>query len=312
MRGRRGVKGLFLIFAGIILLLNNWGIIDWSIWMSYVYLWPLILVIMGIKMLLPQSVFTDLLVVLLLMAIPLAYYYGIGPGWGWEKGMFFHPRPMHSQNFGWERQKQAEVTRGTLDIDFGAGELKMGPAFDRLFRASFSTIAQPKTDFQVVNGEAQISIKSRPESTFNPRWSGKDGNEWDLFLQNDLPWTVTIDSGATNGSFDFSHTRVESLSIDTGASNLVVRLGDNGGESFVYVNAGASDMTVQVPTSAALKIKISSALSGKEFAGLNLSKQGEYYVTPNLGQAKSTINLEINTTVSKLRVETYALAGTGV
>jgi hypothetical protein len=219
---------------------------------------------------------------------------------------------MQTQSYSWERPKQPGVTRGNLDVDFGAGELKLGPAYDRLFRADFSTVSRPETGFEVENGEAQISVKNPPVSGFTPHWSGREDYDWNLFLQNDLPWEINIDSGATNGTFDFSDIMVESLSVDTGASNLVVRLGDNGGETAVSIAAGASSLTLQVPITAALRMKISSALAGQEFEGLDLTREGEYYVTPNLEQAKSIINLDISAAASRLRVESYSAAGVGI
>lgn len=58
--GRRkkhgGIIGaLFLIFFGILLLLNNLGIVDWTIWGEFWKFWPLILVLIGIEMILGKS-----------------------------------------------------------------------------------------------------------------------------------------------------------------------------------------------------------------------------------------------------------------
>ncbi len=42
---------LFLITVGIVFLLNNLGVLDWSIWQSLVRLWPILLIAAGLDLL---------------------------------------------------------------------------------------------------------------------------------------------------------------------------------------------------------------------------------------------------------------------
>jgi len=43
--------GILLIFSGIILLLNNFNFLPWSVWGMFFRLWPVFLVISGLEML---------------------------------------------------------------------------------------------------------------------------------------------------------------------------------------------------------------------------------------------------------------------
>lgn len=312
MSGRNVIRGLFLIFIGIVLLLNNWGIIDWSFWLAYVYLWPVLLIVFGVKLLLPRTFWSDLLVVLLLVAIPFVYYFGIIPGWHFGRNLFPHLYSDKTEYFTWERPKQDQITRGMLILNYGIAELRVKPTQDRLLRAEFNSFARPDIEYRQNRGQAEISLKSRPQDFFFNLGRSKGEEIWQLSLQDDIPWTIQIDSGASNSNLDFSRIMVESLDIDTGASSLTVRMGDSLRETLVSISAGASELTLEVPQTAGIRLKTSTVLGNQDFPDLNLIKEGDYYVTPNLSQAKSLINIKVEAAVSSLRIQTYPPVGKGV
>lgn len=50
-----GVFGLVLLFAGLLLLLNNFGIVSKEIWIYILPFWPVLLIFAGIKIILGSS-----------------------------------------------------------------------------------------------------------------------------------------------------------------------------------------------------------------------------------------------------------------
>ena len=71
-RGRRG--GLFgpviLIGLGVVFLLNNLGILDWSVWEVIVRLWPVLLIAAGLDVLIGRrSALGSLLSLVLTLAV---------------------------------------------------------------------------------------------------------------------------------------------------------------------------------------------------------------------------------------------------
>ena len=75
---QRGGAGAFiLLFLGIIFLLNNFGILPWSSWNYLWRLWPLFLIVAGIRMILGRSQLSYILstiisLVLIIFAILVA------------------------------------------------------------------------------------------------------------------------------------------------------------------------------------------------------------------------------------------------
>ena len=70
-RHRRGgwVFGLILIFTGAVLLLNNMGVLPWSVWNFIWPLWPLLLVLIGLRIVFGRGWAGDLIVFIAALAI---------------------------------------------------------------------------------------------------------------------------------------------------------------------------------------------------------------------------------------------------
>lgn len=62
---------IFLILLGTLLLLNNLGILPWSIWSNLWKFWPLILILFGLEMLLGKGRLTNVLITLIGLSLLL-------------------------------------------------------------------------------------------------------------------------------------------------------------------------------------------------------------------------------------------------
>lgn len=62
---------LILIIAGVILLLNNFGVLPWEIWVIIVRFWPILLIIIGIENLFSGTTSGNILVFIISIAVIL-------------------------------------------------------------------------------------------------------------------------------------------------------------------------------------------------------------------------------------------------
>lgn len=68
--------GLIIIFLGLIFLLNNFGILSWNIWNELWKFWPVLIILLGLKVLMGKSAIARIiftLLVLFLLAGALVY-----------------------------------------------------------------------------------------------------------------------------------------------------------------------------------------------------------------------------------------------
>ncbi len=61
--------GVFLMFGGILLLFNTFGIIPWEIWQVLLRFWPVLIIVAGIQMILGGSRFSQVLVKIITLAL---------------------------------------------------------------------------------------------------------------------------------------------------------------------------------------------------------------------------------------------------
>ena len=82
-RGGGSFFGLIVIFFGMVFLLNNLGIVPWSVWDGLWKFWPLLLVFIGIRMLIGHNWLSRLLFSLITLFVfagilaYMLYYYGV-------------------------------------------------------------------------------------------------------------------------------------------------------------------------------------------------------------------------------------------
>ena len=79
-REHRGgsIWGCLLLFAGLILVLNNFGIIAWTFWYAIAPLWPLLLVLFGLRIIFGRSTVARIIVLLLTcIFIMMTIIYGL-------------------------------------------------------------------------------------------------------------------------------------------------------------------------------------------------------------------------------------------
>jgi hypothetical protein len=74
---------LFLIFVGIVLLLNSLSIVDWNIWEYLFKFWPIFLILAGVKMIFATNkvgrvIVSILTIIILLSVIVFSYLFYTG------------------------------------------------------------------------------------------------------------------------------------------------------------------------------------------------------------------------------------------
>lgn len=92
---------VILIFAGVVFLLNNFNIIPWGFWESLIRYWPLLLILMGLRLLLGNNWKSNLLLTLLgtlfLLLFLLVYLSAFNPPFEtWLKSILpaFNPQDL--------------------------------------------------------------------------------------------------------------------------------------------------------------------------------------------------------------------------
>jgi hypothetical protein len=125
----------------------------------------------------------------------------------------------------------------------------------------------------------------------------------EIKLNPKLVWDLNLDIGASNFECDYSLLKLRNLSIDGGASNIEIKLGDIYDTTNVNIEVGASNIEIAIPSSSGCLIITSTGLSHKEFEGF--IKNEDQYRTKNFTTANKKIMLKISGGISSFRVSRY-------
>lgn len=291
MKSRPIGFGIFLLTIGILWVLMNVGVLNWSIFDSLLKLWPLILVVIGVNVIFRNNPIVKTVVWLAFLAAIIGYSYFIH-----DNGS--NTRLVDGGNISIERA--AETNNGELKLSLGGANVSIDATAANLIDG---TISDPDIRHSVEyrNGKetAVVSVKKEQVSIINQK---SINGTCELHLNENVAWDMDVKTGAVSGKLDLSKLKVKKLDLSVGAAKLDMIFGNNPGSTRVKLDAGASSIDVTFPESVGVKIKMDGALNGSNLKDLGWEKQGHYYTSPNYNDASSKIDMDVNMGVGNFHV----------
>lgn len=291
MRIGRILTGLLVVALGIVLLLNNYGLVEWSIWLMIGKLWPILLIIFGIAVFFDKSVLPVGLIILI-----LAVVFGIAAPMTTSETYVRSGVDQHSWEIG------ANITEADFKLDYGAGDLSIKESSQNMVEFDIKYAhRKPQIKHEIKGNKAYYKIESAKGSFISG--FGKAGiGELNLLLSPEVIWEMEMNIGAANVDLDFSQIKLRNLEVDCGASDLNLNLGNYGFETQIDIDAGASNIKIVVPEDVSLQVKLDGALSSSNLEAVGLIRKGDFYITPDTVGSDSLIKVNLDTGVSNLEL----------
>lgn len=296
-------NGVILLSVGIVLLLNNLDYVDWSVWVSILSLWPVLLIAIGIEKIFAKTSMSFLAylspILLLLAILGPAYYYYQQTDRGTYQGKTFH----------WEKQMVPAVKRGYAAFDFKVGKMKTVAVQDKLIQAELDYSRREPLclyNYSERDSLVKIELKDRDHlwrGWFNPRSNNR--HEWNVFLSDKIPWDLQIENSVMNGNLDFSGIILENLSVNLDVSSLKIKLGNKARNLKVKIDSDVSRLELLLPRDAGLNIETRSSLSSTDFQDISVNHEKKRYWTSNFDSAPSKIEISLHGDISSLKIIGY-------
>lgn len=317
---------LILIGLGALLLLQNAGLIQVSIWDVVGRLWPLIPVLVGIELLIGQrSPRAAVLVMLLVIicAVPAIMLFGLvavdsSQSGGWTVNITSdHSRSEFASSLPRIEEPLADVERAEVELRLGVGELHLSslPASSPFliagdFAAGSGREAPAWEVGRIQNGEhAEIRIVSG--SGTSDFGSEDPAERWGLQLSPEIPIEMEVQAGASQVELDLTWLRVPELQVELGAAQLHLRLPAHG-RTEATVEAGAADITIDIPADTPARIRTRGGLAqiAVDTQAFPQVDSSDVYRSPGYDASlDNRIDLEIKTGLAKVEVRAVPLAG---
>ncbi len=293
-RRRGGVIGpVILIGLGIIFLLNNLGVLSWSIWGTLIRLWPILLVAAGLDLILGRrSIWGSLAALVLTFAI-LGVALSLS---GAEVGL---GRQVRSEEI---VQPLGEVDGAELSIDPGIGVLSVGAASDSTNLVEGTVDLARREDLArtyTVEGDTGVFVLGTQAGAFGPFAVGWGGQRlWDLELSPDVPLRLEADLGVGEMSINLTGLNVEWLAVEQGIGQARITLPAEG--RFEARIEGAIGQTIVViPEGLAARVRLDTGISGRQIGG-EYRCDGDVCTSPDYETAEHRVDLEVGQAIGNI------------
>ncbi len=299
MKSRQLSWGFFLITIGALFLLTKYEIIKTDF--SFVWnIWPFIFIIWG-----GIIIFKNSLIRPILSAIAGIYFavmlYGIianiFSNFDWYIADYTEIQRTYSEDFN-DSIKYAE-----LEFNSGAGAFEITEPDEKLiYGESHGSWADYKLETSRNDSTCYIDFHLS-NNTFNLP-SGKIKNHLTIKLNEKPIWDMNFNFGAAKAKFDLSYYKVRNIQINTGASNVILKLGDKYDNTNVDIEMGASKIRIYVPENSGCRLEGDMVLMARDLDGLK-KIDSELYETPNYEYAQKRVSMRINGGVSSFKIIRY-------
>ncbi len=255
---------ILLIVGGIVLLLNNLGILSVDIWGV---IWPLVLVLLGVGFLVGavnrrgsvQTV-TDSLHLEEATSARIKFAHGAGR-------LFVHaganPNQLYTGTFGGDMNRKVNRSGDRLDVSLSAEPVSWSPW---------------------------------------GWWGGSNGLDWDVALNPVVPLTLEFETGASQTELDLSQLSVADLRLQTGASSTTITMPAQAGMTRARIESGAASVRVRIPDSVAAHISGTMGLGSLEVNRRRFPRKGNAYESEDYTTAPNRIDVQVEGGVGAVQI----------
>jgi hypothetical protein len=329
MKLDRLIWGIILLFIGGVLLLENFGVINFY-WRNVWSFWPVFLIIAGLNILFNRNNSqTGSIISIAVLVVALSF-------------LFYRGQQVPEQGYWWgnhfKHDIEANIDHDDDDNDNNSDDDDKDSSYNHL-KLSEPFVATDNTKKTVLNisgggisfnldGETasliDADIKKRHGNfslkkvvsdsatvlTFamedrKSKWNfGDNGNDVNFKLNKEATWDVLMKLGAGEANFDFSPYKVRTFRFDGGAAALDIKMGDLLPITDVIVKSGVADVKIKVPVNSGCRIKTKTGLSAKDFDGFEKLSDG-VYETSNYKASGKKIFITLDGGLSNFEVSRY-------
>ncbi|WP_265443943.1 LiaF domain-containing protein [Acetivibrio straminisolvens] len=309
------VFGIFMIFIGIIVILAQFGMLNFDKILSFVLnnipvIASLLLIVAGINLIFDRYSIIKIFTWTAFFAVLLisgSFYSGAT-----ENKSRRNVEESYSRSFAEEKMPKTE--EGQLKMNLSGQKLKIGSTDSNLIEGVITDSGiKYEVDYKKNNKTAVIDFKVKSgfslddirNFAFSNDFFAKNlatGEPLEVLLNSDMVWDIDLNVGGIDAEIDLSSLRVEDFELDGGAGNIKLVLGDRHPSTKVDIDAGAAKFNIFVPKDSGIKIDVDGLLSSIEFNGLVLEKKNKSYISPGYDKAKNKIEIEIDIGAGALEI----------
>ena len=308
MNIRRISRGVIILYIGVVILLSNLDVIQFSWWYALSF-WPVFLILIGLNIMLPNKMEGQILsVIATCLTLAFFTYQGLHPK---SKTLWAGIVDKHStqtqdipQSSYLSEPMEDQITSASLDLSAGAVKLQLEAATQDLIDLESSIrdggflLSKTGSDS---HPKLRIEHKRNDKRNFN---SSSDDDAVQVRLNPEVNWDLSFSLGAADAKLDLSAFKVSRLALECGVSSVTLRLGMPANQvSQVELEGGLASIELELPKDAGCRIGSEASLSSLKTSGF--VKKGRFYESENYAEADKKIEIDIDSGLSSIDISRY-------
>lgn len=324
----RYISAFFLIFIGVIFLLNTTNVLDWEVWLLILRFWPVFVVLFGIQIIFGKSRFGAVIcgsiafgVFLSIMIVVLAV-----EGFEYRSRKLFSPEWTDKLNTalfvhgnGEMRSRKNEVKTADyldaeelrLSLNLGMGKFTFSDQvegnFIRTEENYFEKVGEVEIDRKLDKGVLNVDISQKTKksilgvNTVVPEYNFILGNP-------EIPTSLSLDIGATKGKIELDEVILREFDVDSGTGSLDVRFSQSSlPSSQAKVNVGTGKVAIYIPEGTAYRVEFSVGVGSVQIIDQEYRKIGseKEVISSNFQSAENKLDLRIKVGVGNFTLNYY-------
>ena len=197
------------------------------------------------------------------------------------------------------------ITEASVEINYGAGVLYLNSPVAELVKArNMSDKISQNFYLEYEGSHAEILFDVEDDNYQVNNVDEVKSNRFDISLNEAPIYDFELDLGACEMNFDFSEYKVSDIEINSGASNIDIKLGELFDSTRIVISTGVSKIRIGIPNNSGCRVECESVLSLKDFDGF-VKKSSNVYETSNYSSAENNIEIEFEGAMSEIKVYRY-------
>ncbi|MBA7560399.1 hypothetical protein ES695_19170 [Candidatus Atribacteria bacterium 1244-E10-H5-B2] len=334
MKANKIIKGLTFLLIGTILLSNTLEILDWTVWSNLFKLWPLLVISLGLSLIFrgkSLSFLGPLIIFLGIIAGVGASYVGIS----FEGEMVREVKILSREivievekipetetaletevtpeietapetettletEVALETKEYSEIERASIELNLDVGKLALGESTPLLYECISQYRYQEFEPFEKYSStEKETNILIYHSPVIKRRISNNIRNHWQLKLNNQIIYNLSVKTGAIDIDCNLSDFKIEKLYIESGASNINLVLPQY--DSKIIIDTGLSNIDIDIPKNVGATVNIDSGIAIKDLD--DFIKRNGTYISHNYNESEFKTEIEIDCGVSNIDID---------
>jgi len=284
-----------LIGIGVIMLLNNLGYLNWSVW-DILNLWPILLVAAGLELLVgrrsPLGALVSAIIVLGLIA---------GGVWFISTSDFTHANAQTIEI----REPRDDITDARVLLSPAVAQINVKALNDSGNFVVGTVLHRPNervTQTFAGGDTARLDVKTNgsPGVTMGP---GR-GYVWDFNFHPDVALDLRIDTGMGDVNLDLRALTLESVKVDAGMGAVTIKLPKTG-KFDVDIDSGMGTVVIEVPAGLGVRLQTEAAIVGRSLPA-DYTRNNNRYTSPNYDSAEDHADIQVDLGIGSITIREVA------